>query len=122
MSIARNVDDEEKNRILEWLNMPNEVIMKSQRYQDFINQACIEFYKKPASEINDDTVGFIRRSSNELLRNKASKEALKKRLMKADDIESGDMKLDSSTILKSVCIPSSFSSISTLLKPPRCLR
>ena len=102
MSIARNVDDEEKNRILEWLNMPNEVIMKSQRYQDFINQACIEFYKKPASEINDDTVGFIRRSSNELLRNKASKEAMRKRLSKNDN-DYIEKDLDSMKIYSTVC-------------------
>ncbi|KAK8809506.1 hypothetical protein WA158_000449 [Blastocystis sp. Blastoise] len=100
MSIAKNASDDEKQLILDWLNMPNEVIMKSQRYQDFINQACLVFYKKPVNDINEDTVGFIRRSANELLRNKASKEALRKRLMKPDEPDV-DMKLDEE-LLKSL--------------------
>lgn len=36
------------------------------------------------SEISDDNLSFIRRSANELLRNKASKEAMKKRLLSND--------------------------------------
>ncbi|KAK8805856.1 hypothetical protein WA158_002512 [Blastocystis sp. Blastoise] len=84
MTIAKGASETEKNEILEWLNQPNEVIMKSPRYDTLIDHACMFFYKKPANEVSDDTLAFVRRSANELLRNKASKEAMRKRLSKND--------------------------------------
>lgn len=73
-----------RGAIVEWLNQPNEVIMKSERFDELINQCCMHFYKKTASETSDDNLSFIRRSANELLRNKASKEAMRKRLLSND--------------------------------------
>lgn len=37
------------------------------------------------TNISEDTLAFVRRSANELLRNKASKEALRKKLLQAQD-------------------------------------
>lgn len=80
MSIARSADDQEKTEILDWLNENNDFIVKSPRYDQLIDNACMYFYKKPSSQVSEDTLAFIRRSANELLRNKASKEAMRKRL------------------------------------------
>lgn len=73
-----------RSAIVEWLSQPNEVIMKSERFDELINQCCMHFYKKTAGETSDDNLSFIRRSANELLRNKASKEAMRKRLLSND--------------------------------------
>ena len=80
MSIARSADDQEKTEILDWLNENNDFIVKSPRYDQLIDNACMFFYKKSATQVSEDTLNFIRRSANELLRNKASKEAMRKRL------------------------------------------
>lgn len=58
--------------------------MKSERFESLINKCCLHYYKKRANEISDDNLSFVRRSANELLRNKASKEAMKKRLLSND--------------------------------------
>ena len=58
--------------------------MKSDRFEDLVNHCCLHFYKKTAQETSDDNLSFIRRSANELLRNKASKEAMKKRIVSND--------------------------------------
>ena len=44
--------------------------MKSVRFEQLVNQVCIMFYKKPASNISEDTISFIRRSIHELFRSK----------------------------------------------------
>lgn len=67
-----------------WLESPNDEIMKSKRFEDLIDRCCMHFYKKHFKEISDDNLSFIRRSANELLRNKASKEAMRKRLLSTD--------------------------------------
>ena len=78
-----------------WLSQQNNQIMKSPRFDSLINQCCKFFYNKPSSEVSDDNLSFIRRSANELLRNKASKEALRKKIMSPDnhieDEDDGDM-------------------------------
>lgn len=74
----------DRRAIVEWLSQPNEVIMKSERFEDLINRCCLQFYKKTTHETSDDNLSFIRRSANELLRNKASKEAMKKRILSND--------------------------------------
>ena len=78
-----------------WLSMQNNQIMKSSRFDSLIDQCCKYFYNKPSSEVSDDNLSFIRRSANELLRNKASKEALRKKIMSPDnhmdDEDEGDM-------------------------------
>ena len=102
MTIAKGSSESEKQDILEWLNQPNEVIMKSPRYDTLIDQACMFFYHKSANEVSDDTLAFVRRSANELLRNKASKEAMRKRLSKNDnDYIEND--LDSMKLYSTVC-------------------
>lgn len=58
--------------------------MKSERFEDLIDRCCMHFYKKHSKEISDDNLSFIRRSANELLRNKASKDAMRKRLLTTD--------------------------------------
>ena len=68
----------------DWLSLPNETIMKSERFESLINKCCLHYYKKSSSEISDDNLSFIRQSANKLLRNKASKEAMKKRLLSND--------------------------------------
>ena len=63
--------------------LPNEVILKSERYESLINDACLFYYKEVVQNISEDTLAFVRRSANELLRNKASKEAIRKKLIQA---------------------------------------
>lgn len=71
----------------QWLVMPNEIILKSERYENLINDVCMYYYKESVNNINEDTLAFVRRSANELLRNKASKEALRKKLMQTVQAE-----------------------------------
>ena len=71
----------------QWLVMPNEIILKSERYENLINDVCMFYYKESVNNINEDTLAFVRRSANELLRNKASKEALRKKLMQTAQAE-----------------------------------
>lgn len=85
MTIARGSSDQERAEILEWLNENNDYIVKSPRFDQLIDNACMFFYKKRANQVSEDTLNFIRRSANELLRNKASKDAMKKRLTLEDD-------------------------------------
>ena len=80
MSIARSSSDQERKELYEWLSESNDMIVRSPHYDKLINQACLYFYKKPSSQVSEDTLAFIRRSASELLRNKASKEAMRKRL------------------------------------------
>lgn len=80
MSIARGSNEQEKAELLDWLSENNEYIVKSPRFEQLIDNACMFFYKKRASQVSEDTLSFIRRSASELLRNKASKDAMKKRL------------------------------------------
>lgn len=70
----------EREEMIEWLSQPNDVILKSQRYESLINDTCLYYYKASTSNINEDTLAFVRRSANELMRNKASKDALIKKL------------------------------------------
>ena len=58
--------------------------MKSPRFEELIDSCCQQFYHKAMNETSDDNLSFIRRSANELLRNKASKEAMKKRILNND--------------------------------------
>lgn len=74
-------EGEERNEMIEWLTLPNEIILKSERYENLINDTCIYYYKEVVSNISEDTLAFVRRSANELLRNKASKEAIRKKLL-----------------------------------------
>ena len=67
--------------MIEWLGLPNDIILKSERYENLINDVCLYYYKQTVNNINEDTLAFVRRSANELLRNKASKEALRKKLV-----------------------------------------
>lgn len=85
MTIARGSNDQEKNELLDWLNENNDYIVKSPRFEQLIDNACMFFYKKRANQVSEDTLSFIRRSANELLRNKASKDAMKKRLTVEED-------------------------------------
>lgn len=82
MKHIRNTSEEERQAVADWLVMQNESIMKSVRFNELIDKCCMYFYKKPSSEVSDDNLSFIRRSANELLRNKASKEALRKKPIK----------------------------------------
>ena len=84
MKHIRSTSDEERQAVADWLVMQNESIMKSSRFNDLIDKCCMHFYKKPSSEVSDDNLSFIRRSANELLRNKASKEALRKILLSGE--------------------------------------
>ena len=70
--------------MINWLTLSNDVILKSERYEGLINDVCMYFYKESVNNINEDTLAFVRRSANELLRNKASKEALRKKLIQAN--------------------------------------
>ena len=85
--------EHDRRTIVEWLGQPNEMIMKSERFEDLINRCCMQFYKKSAADTTDDNLSFIRRSANELLRNKASKEAMKKRIL-ANDYHDFDDDMD----------------------------
>ena len=87
MSLARGASEREREEISEWLNENNEFIVKSPRYEQLIDHACMFFDKKSSSQVSEDTLNFIRRSANELLRNKASKEAMRKRLCIEEDDE-----------------------------------
>ena len=80
-SCILTVGDHERNDMIEWLSLPNEIILKSERYENRINDVCLYYYKQTVTSINEDTLAFVRRSANELLRNKASKEALRKKLV-----------------------------------------
>ena len=82
-SIILAVDPENRQEMISWLVQPNEVILKSDRYENLINDVCMYYYKESVNNINEDTLSFVRRSANELLRNKASKEALRKKLVQA---------------------------------------
>lgn len=85
MSLAKGENESEREQISEWLNETNEFIVKSYRYEQLIDNVCLLFYKKPASQVCEDTLNFIKRSTNELLRNKTSKEVMKKRLCTDDE-------------------------------------
>ncbi|KAK8799830.1 hypothetical protein WA538_000530 [Blastocystis sp. DL] len=91
----RSTGEEDREKVCAWLSMQNNQIMKSSRFDSLIDQCCKYFYNKPSSEVSDDNLSFIRRSANELLRNKASKEALRKKIMSPDnhmdDEDEGDM-------------------------------
>ena len=93
MSYARGSSEQEKAEILSWLNENNDFIIKSPRFDQLIDSTCMYFYKKHASQVCEDTLNFIRRSANELLRNKASKDAMKKRLTQEEDDGSIDKAL-----------------------------
>ena len=80
-SCILSTEGEERNEMIEWLTLPNEIILKSERYENLINDTCIYYYKEVVSNISEDTLAFVRRSANELLRNKASKEAIRKKLL-----------------------------------------
>ena len=86
-SVILAVEPEERAEMAQWLVMPNEIILKSERYENLINDVCMYYYKESVNNINEDTHAFVRRSANELLRNKASKEALRKKLMQASQTE-----------------------------------
>ena len=85
MTIARSSNEQEKAELLEWLKENNDYILKSPRFDSLINSACLYFYKKSSNHVSEDCLNFIRRSANELLRNKASKDAIKKRLTSEED-------------------------------------
>ena len=91
MTLARVVSDQERTEILDWLNENNEFIIKSPHYDQLIDNACMYFYKKSSSQVSEDTLNFIRRSANELLRNKASKEAMRKRLCLTEEENESSM-------------------------------
>ena len=93
MSYARGSSEQEKAEILSWLNENNDFITKSPRFDQLIDSTCMYFYKKHASQVCEDTLNFVRRSANELLRNKASKDAMKKRLTQEEDDGSLDKAL-----------------------------
>ena len=93
MSYARGSSEQEKAEILSWLNENNDFIIKSPRFDQLIDSTCMYFYKKHASQVCEDTLNFVRRSANELLRNKASKDAMKKRLTQEEDDGSLDKAL-----------------------------
>ena len=44
------------------------------------------YYKEVVTNISEDTLAFVRRSANELLRNKASKEAIRKKLLQSQAV------------------------------------
>lgn len=100
LSLARNAGEIERNEILEWLSQPNEVVIKSNRYEQLVNHTCMYFYKKPANQVSEDTLSFIRRCANELLRNKVSIDAMKRRLLSMDNGMDKDMKMDMDVGLK----------------------
>ena len=93
MSYAKGSSEQEKAEILSWLNENNDFITKSPRFDQLIDSTCMYFYKKHASQVCEDTLNFVRRSANELLRNKASKDAMKKRLTQEEDDGSIDKAL-----------------------------
>lgn len=85
MTLARGSNEQEKAELLEWLSENNDYIVKSPRFDNLIDQACMYFYKKRASQVSEDTLNFIRRSAHELLRNKPSRDAMKKNLTMDED-------------------------------------
>ena len=95
MTIARVASEQERTEILDWLNENNEFIIKSPRYDHLIDNACMFFYKKSATQVSEDTLNFIRRSANELLRNKASKGAMQKAMPHGGGERIGDEQGDS---------------------------
>lgn len=109
MRYIRTTNDEERQEMADWLGMQNESIMKSRRFDDLIDKCCQYFYKKSMTEVSDDNLSFIRRSANELLRNKASKEALRKKLTSPDyhydDDEDVDITLSMYTLHRGVADP-----------------
>lgn len=95
-SIILAVDPENRQEMINWLIQPNEVILKSDRYENLINDVCMYYYKESVNNINEDTLSFVRRSANELLRNKASKEALRKKLVQANQTSAAQGMMDPS--------------------------
>lgn len=93
MSLARGSNEQERAQLDEWLNESNEFITKSPRYDQLVEEVCVYFYKKTSTQVTEDTLNFIHRSLNELLRNKTSKEAMRKRLS-ADGEEDNDHSLE----------------------------
>ena len=95
-SIILAVDPENRQEMINWLIQPNEVRLKSDRYENLINDVCMYYYKESVNNINEDTLSFVRRSANELLRNKASKEALRKKLVQANQTSAAQGMMDPS--------------------------
>ena len=95
-SIILAVDPENRQEMINWLIQPNEVILKSDRYENLINDVCMYYYKESVNNINEDTLSFVRRSAYELLRNKASKEALRKKLVQANQTSAAQGMMDPS--------------------------
>lgn len=81
--IIQSVAPGERAEMIRWLTLSNDIILKSERYENLINDVCMYYYKESVNNINEDTLSFVRRSANELLRNKASKEALRKKLLQS---------------------------------------
>lgn len=72
---------EDRRHYLEWLEQPNELITKSVRFEQLVNNTCVYFYKKPMSAVTEDTVNFIRRSIHDMLKNKATKDQIHSKLL-----------------------------------------
>lgn len=72
---------DDRRHYLEWLEQPNELITKSVRFEQLVNNTCVYYYKKPMSAVTEDTVNFIRRSIHEMLKNKSTKDQIHSKLM-----------------------------------------
>lgn len=66
---------------MEWLEQPSELITKSVRFEQLVNNTCVYYYKKAMSNVSEDTVSFIRRSIHDMLKNKAEKDQIHSKLL-----------------------------------------
>ena len=80
---------EERRQYIEWLEQPSELITKSIRFEQLVNQTCICSYKKSSNSLSEDTTNFIRRSIHEMLRSKSTKDDLRNLLLSTPPIGQG---------------------------------
>ena len=45
-SCILSTEGEERNEMIEWLTLPNEIILKSERYESLINDTCIYYLEQ----------------------------------------------------------------------------
>lgn len=80
---------DERRQYIEWLEQPSELITKSIRFEQLVNQTCICSYKKSSNSLSEDTTNFIRRSIHEMLRSKSTKDDLRNQLLSTPPIGQG---------------------------------
>ena len=86
MHIILSSQGEDRRQYIEWLDQPNEVILKSVLFDQLVGNVCFYFYKRIVSEVTEDTASFIRRSVHDMLRSKSTKEQLRSQLLTGSGI------------------------------------